>query len=126
MRNRLAICAVTAILPATAAVSLAVATQAQADPAKATVTVTGSVEDCPDSGSAPVKVTVKTSKETRTDKTDVDDTGEYSVKFTKISKSGLSATATVTCEDGDTYKDTFKIKRPAGTSTTQETDIEAP
>jgi hypothetical protein len=125
MRNRLAICAAASILPATAAVSLAVASQAQADPAKATVVVSGSVEDCPN-GSTAVKVTVTTSKETRTDKTDVDDTGDYSVKFTKISKAGMSAKATVTCEDGTTYKDSFKIKRPAGTSTSQETDIEAP
>ncbi|MFC8349976.1 hypothetical protein [Streptomyces sp. NPDC057280] len=125
MRHRLAICTVAAILPTTAALSLTAATQAQADPAKATVTVTGSVEDCP-TGSPAVKVTITTSKESRTDKTDVDDTGEYSVKFTKISKAGLAATATVTCEDGNTYKDKFKIKRPTGTSLIQETDIEAP
>lgn len=126
MRNRLVICAVAAILPASAAVSLALATQAQADPKKATVVVTGSVEDCPTESPA-VKVTITTSKESRTDKNDVDDTGEYSVKFTKISKAGMSAQATVTCEDGKTYKDSFKIKRPAGTSITQEnTDIEAP
>ncbi|QJT03326.1 hypothetical protein G9272_26105 [Streptomyces asoensis] len=127
MRNRLAIIAAAAVLPMTAAISLAAATQAGADPNSKTVVVTGAVEDCPN-GTPPNKVTITTtkSKEVRTDKTDVDDTGEYSVKFTKIAKAGDNGTAKVTCT-GDSYTDTFKIKRPTDpNSLTQEQDIESP
>ncbi|MEV5901330.1 hypothetical protein OG613_26190 [Streptomyces sp. NBC_00015] len=127
MRNRLAILAAAAVLPLTAAVSLAAATQAGANPNSPVVTVTGSVEDCPN-GTTPNKVTITTNAESRTDKTDVDDTGEYSIKFTKITKAGNSASVTVNCGTASSYKgDSFKIKRPAdANSTTQEHDIEAP
>ncbi|MFJ7043703.1 hypothetical protein CTU88_41220 [Streptomyces sp. JV178] len=118
MRNRIAVLAVAAVLPLTAAASLATATQAGADPKSPKVTVKGSVDDCSD-GTSAVKVTIKTVQESRTDKSpDVEDNGEYSIALKKVPAKGQKAKATVTCEEGATYKDTFTLKRPAGTSTT--------
>ncbi|GGW24243.1 hypothetical protein [Streptomyces alanosinicus] len=123
MRNRVAILVVAAVLPLTGAVSLATAGTAGANPNSKTVTVTGSVEDC-ESGGSPKQVTIGTSKESHTDDSpNVKNQSKYSVTFHNITKKGRDATVLVTCQDGDTYTDGFKIMRPAGTSTTMEQDI---
>lgn len=123
MRNRVTILAITVLLPLTGAATLAAAGQAGADPQSPTVTVSGSVDDC-DNGESPTKVTITTSKESKTDKrTTVAKNNEYSVTFKNISTKGRAATATVTCK-GDSYTDDFTIKRPAGTSTTLDRDLE--
>ncbi|MBG0853354.1 hypothetical protein I2W78_16240 [Streptomyces spinoverrucosus] len=128
MRKRATIVAIAAVLPLTAAGALAGAGSAAADPTKATVTVTGEVEDCAN-GNSPNRVTIETNDgdETRTDKSGVAETNEYSVKFTKISKKGDGAQATVTCKGGGTYTDEFTIKRPKQAGVlVQERDLEAP
>ncbi|WP_031486737.1 hypothetical protein [Streptomyces bicolor] len=126
MRNRVAILTVAAVLPLTVVGSLAAANQAGADPNSPKVTVTGSVDDCED-GTSPVRVTIKTAQETRTDKsTDVVDTGEYTITLKNVPKKSQKPTATVTCEEGATYKQTFSLKRPAGTATTLPVDLEPP
>jgi hypothetical protein len=123
MRNRVAILAITVLLPLTGAATLAAAGQAGADPNNPKVTVAGSVDDC-ENGESPTKVVVTTSKESQTDKRKtVAQNNDYSVTFKNISTKGRAATATVTCK-GDSYEDNFTIKRPAGASTSLDRDIE--
>jgi hypothetical protein len=123
MRNRLAILATAAVLPLTGVASLAAAGPAAADPNKATVTVTGRVADC-ENDTSPVSVTITTSKESQTDEgKTVARNNRYSVTFKNIARKGRDAEATVTCKD-DSYKDNFKIMRPADTSTTFTRNIE--
>lgn len=123
MRNRLAILTVAAVLPFTAAASLAAASQAGADPNSPKVTVTGSVDDCKD-GSSPIRVTIQSAQEKRTDKSpDVEDNGEYSVALKKVPTKSQKATATVTCET-DSYAQKFTLKRPAGKGTELPVDLE--
>ncbi|WP_158778684.1 hypothetical protein [Streptomyces cellulosae] len=111
MRNRVAILAVTSVLPLTAVASLAAASQAAADPQSGEVVVTGSVGDC-NSGVSPQSVSIKAGQETITDKNPgVENAGAYSVTFQKIPTAGAPAVATVTCA-GDSYTVNFTIKRP--------------
>ncbi|WP_327429083.1 MULTISPECIES: hypothetical protein [unclassified Streptomyces] len=119
MRNRIAILAVAAVLPLTAAVSLAAAGPAGADPNSKTVKVTGSVEDC-ESGSSATQVAISTSKESFNDNSpNVINNATYSVTFHNISKNGRAATVVVKCQDGTSYTDGFTITRPTtGTSIT--------
>ena len=63
MRNRLAILTFAAVVPLTGAASLAVAGQAAADPNKSTVTLAGSVDDCPN-GTTATKVSIKAGNKT--------------------------------------------------------------
>ncbi|MFI5689593.1 hypothetical protein [Streptomyces sp. NPDC051636] len=124
MRNRVAILAVSAVFPLTGLASLAAAGPAGADPNSKTVTVQGSVDDCED-GTSPATVSITTGQETRRDSgPDVGDSGAYKVTFKNVSKKGVKATATVTCEEGAKYRDTFTLKRPLGTSTTQTVNLE--
>ncbi len=108
MRKRLAILTVAAVLPLTGGASLAVATQAgAAPPPPPQVTVTGKVAAC-EGGSDADEVSIETSKETKA--VDLKGSNKYTIVFKKIPKAGRDATATVTCEDGNTYTDEFNIK----------------
>ncbi|MEU5282231.1 hypothetical protein [Streptomyces asoensis] len=110
MRNRLAILTVAVLLPVSGvAASVAVASQAQAA-TLVKVTVTGTVDDCDDE-SSPDTVKIKAGTETKTDNSLAGNSNTYSVVFKKIAKNAtVSAKATVTCEGGDTYKQTFNLK----------------
>ncbi|MFF1439508.1 hypothetical protein [Streptomyces sp. NPDC058295] len=112
MRNRLAIIAAAAVLPMTAAISLATATQAGADPKSPRVVVAGTVEDC-DNDNPPTEVQFTVGKEAPSDDSPrVEDDGLYKVTFKNIPKKGVKGQAVVTCED-DTYTQKVTIKRPA-------------
>lgn len=112
MRNRLAVIAVAAVLPLTAAASLAAATQAGADPKSPRVVVAGTVADC-DNDNPPTEVQFTVGKESPSDDSPrVEDDGVYKVTFKKIPSKGVKGTAVVTCED-DSYTQKVTIKRPA-------------
>ncbi|MEV6947671.1 hypothetical protein AB0N07_38125 [Streptomyces sp. NPDC051172] len=120
MRSRVAILAVTAMLPLTAVASLAAADQAAADPRSGEVVVTGTVDDC-ENGQPPrtVQITAKTNPRiTLIDQNPgVGTAGAYSVTFGNIPKgknnNGVKGTVVVTCQN-DNYTDGFRIKRPPG------------
>ncbi|EKX66075.1 hypothetical protein Sipo8835_31965 [Streptomyces ipomoeae] len=124
MRNRVAILAVAAILPLAGAAGLATS-QATAAQTRPPVTVTGTVDDC-ENGTSPIKVSIKTSQETKVDSSGVKNSNEYSVTFKKIPAKGRQATATVTCEQNkDSYKQTFRIDgAPGNQPVTQEENLE--
>ncbi|MFI7500163.1 hypothetical protein ACIBVL_17010 [Streptomyces sp. NPDC049687] len=117
MRNRLAILTVAALLPLTgAAASLAVAGQAQAV-TLGKVTVFGTVDDC-DDDSSPDTVKIKAGSETKTDNSLAGNSNSYSVTFKKIGTNAtVTAKATVTCESGATYKQSFDVKGSPNTDT---------
>ncbi|WP_314223494.1 hypothetical protein [Streptomyces zaehneri] len=91
------------------AASVAIAGQAQAVTI-GKVTLTGTVDDCLDD-SSPDSVTVKAGAEAKTDNSLAGNSNSYSVTFKKIAKNAtVTAKATVTCEGGDTYKQSFSLK----------------
>ncbi|MFI6933177.1 hypothetical protein [Streptomyces sp. NPDC050287] len=111
MRNRVAILAVTSVLPLTAVASLAAASQAAADPQSGEVVVTGSVGDC-NNGESPKEVQITAGTENPTDKNPgVENAGAYAVTFQKIPTKGVTGAALVTCAS-DTYTVKVKITRP--------------
>ncbi|KOV76819.1 hypothetical protein ADL01_16135 [Streptomyces sp. NRRL WC-3618] len=123
MRKRITILAIAAVLPLTGVATLAATGTAGADPAKAKVTVQGSVDEC-DNGNPPEKVLITAPGVTPKDDDDPDmpNTGKYSITLTDVPKNkgkGVKALATVTCEGGGTYSKTFTLKRPPGTTTVQ-------
>ncbi|MFD7939815.1 hypothetical protein ACFV4T_35760 [Streptomyces sp. NPDC059755] len=112
MGNRLAIIAAAAVLPLTAAASLAAATQAGADPTNPRVVVAGTVGDC-DNDNPPTEVQFTVGKEAPSDDSPgVENDGVYKVIFKNIPKKGVKGQAVVTCED-DTYTQKVTITRPA-------------
>ncbi|WP_143659233.1 hypothetical protein [Streptomyces sp. SA15] len=129
MRSRIAILAVTVVLPLTAVTSLSAANQAAADPQSGKVVVWGQVADCP-STNAPTKVEISSGAEAiKTDaNAGVARTGLYAVIFENIPKGvNQRATATVTCGPGggtNTYQDQFRITRPAAGELVQKTNLE--
>ncbi|MFF5531525.1 hypothetical protein ACFY71_03465 [Streptomyces cinerochromogenes] len=126
MRNRVAILAFVAVLPLTGAATVTAASQAVADSGSPNVTVKGDVDDCPNGGS-PTVVSIKSAQETRKDKSpNVTDAGEYKVTFKKVPTRAQSVTATVTCDDGKSYTQTFTLERPEGANTTLAVDLAPP
>ncbi|GGS44465.1 hypothetical protein [Streptomyces cinerochromogenes] len=126
MRNRVAILALAAVLPLTGAATVTAASQAVADPGSPNVTVKGDVDDC-SNGSSPTVVSIKSAQEARKDKSpSVTDAGEFKVTFKKVPTKAQMATATVTCDDGRAYTQTFTLERPEGTNTTLAVDLAPP
>jgi len=122
MRNRVAILAITVVLPLTAVASLAAANQAAADPRSGEVVVTGLVDDC-DNGRAPLQVQITAGQETSTDvNRGVRRAGAYSVTFQDIPRRGIRARAIVTCRN-DSYVDRFRIERPPTGDLVQRVDL---
>lgn len=129
MRSRVAILAVTAVLPLTAVASLAAANQAAADPRSGEVVVTGTVDDCAN-GQPPQRVAVTTRTNPAVTMTDsnpgVSTAGAYTVTFANIPKNKtVKALVVVSCA-GSNYTDTLKIKRPtdSGNLVQQNADIQ--
>ncbi|WP_189810921.1 MULTISPECIES: hypothetical protein [Streptomyces] len=105
---------------------MAAAGTAEANPASSRVKVggTASCERFEDTTVTQVSITPKGRSAKTADLSGEDVTETYSVTFTNIPKGkGLTANATVNCEDSDgqahTYSKSFSITRPAGTTENQ-------